>query len=152
MWIDIHPDSPIPIFEQIVAQVIFNIASGGLEVGGLIPSVRELGMRLTVHPNTVAKAFQELERLGVLTARRGRGMEVTTDAVKVCQSRRRNIVGTRICEALREALSSGLTAEEVRRLVEEEISRVNSKKPDNGMASSGVEPLQSRGREEGEQP
>jgi GntR family transcriptional regulator len=121
MWFDIHPDSPIPIFEQIVSQVIFNIASGGLEVGALIPSVRDLGMRLTVHPNTVAKAFQELERLGVLTARRGRGMEVTADAPKISQAQRRDRVGKRIREALREAISSGLTAEEVRRLVEEEI-------------------------------
>ena len=128
MWFDIHPDSPIPIFEQIVSQVIFHIASGGLGVGALIPSVRDLGMRLTVHPNTVAKAFQELERLGVLTARRGRGMEVTADAPKISQAQRRNRVGTRIREALREAVSSGLSAEEVRQLVEDEIGRVNGKK------------------------
>jgi GntR family transcriptional regulator len=128
MWFDIHPDSPIPIFEQIVTQVIFNIASGGLDVGALIPSVRDLGMRLTVHPNTVAKAFQELERLGVLKARRGRGMEVTADALKVCQTRRRDIVGKRIREVLREAVSSGLSADEVRRLVEDEIGRVNGKR------------------------
>jgi GntR family transcriptional regulator len=128
MLFDIDPNSPIPIFEQIVAQVIFNIASGGLEVGALIPSVRELGTRLTVHPNTVAKAFQELERLGVLAARRGRGMEVTPDALKVCQSRRRDIVGKRIRAALREAVSSGLSGEEIRRLVEDEISRSNGKR------------------------
>ncbi len=130
MWFDIHPDAAIPIFEQIVSQVIFNIASGGLEVGALIPSVRDLGMRLTVHPNTVAKAFQELERLGVLTARRGRGMEVTPDALKACQSRRRDIVSKRIREALREAVSSGLSSDEVRRLVEDEIGRVNGKRRD----------------------
>lgn len=130
MLFDIDPHSPIPIFEQIVAQVIFNIASGGLEVGSLIPSVRQLGTRLTVHPNTVAKAFQELERLGILSARRGRGMEVTPDALKICQARRREMVGKRIREALREAVSSGLSAEEVRRLVEEEIGRVNRKHSD----------------------
>ena len=128
MWFDIHPDSPIPIFEQIVSQVIFNIASGGLEVGDLIPSVRDLGMRLTVHPNTVAKAFQELERTGVITARRGRGMEVTPDAPKICQARRRDIVGKRIREALREAVSSGLSGDEIHRLVEEEIGRVNGRR------------------------
>lgn len=128
MWFDIHPDSPIPIFEQIVSQVIFNIASGGLAVGDLIPSVRDLGMRLTVHPNTVAKAFQELERLGVVAARRGRGMEVTPDAPKICQVKRRERVGKRIREALREAVSSGLSAEEIRRHVEEEIGRSNGKR------------------------
>jgi GntR family transcriptional regulator len=127
MLFDIHPKSDIPIFEQIVAQVIFNIATGGLQVGELIPSVRDLGVRLTVHPNTVAKAYQKLERIGVIAARRGRGMEVTPDAPKVCQTERRDIVSKRIREALREAASSGLSPEEVRHLVEDEIGRVNGK-------------------------
>jgi GntR family transcriptional regulator len=128
MLFDIQPKSDTPIFEQIVAQVIFNIASGGLEAGELIPSVRELGTRLTVHPNTVAKAFAELERLGVVTARRGRGMEVTPDADKICQAERRRRVGNRIRETLREAVTSGLSHEEIRRLVEDEISRSNGKR------------------------
>src|SRR5579875_2495246 len=121
MWFDIHPNSPVSICEQIVAQVIFNVASGGLEVGSLIPSVRELGARLMVHPNTVAKAYQELERMGVLTVRRGRGMEVAPDALKLCQAERHNRVRRRIREALREAITSGLPREEVRRLIEEEL-------------------------------
>lgn len=128
MWFDIDPDSPIPIFEQIVSQVIFNIASGGQSVGDLIPSVRELAPRLRIHPNTVAKAYQALERLGVITARRGRGMEVTADAPKICHLQRRQRVGDRIREALREAASSGLSGEEIRRLVEEEIGRPNGKR------------------------
>src|SRR5262249_25188674 len=128
MWFDIDPKSQVPIFEQIVAQVIFNIASSGLKVGDLIPSVRDLGMRLTVHPNTVAKAYQELERLGVVEARRGRGMEVTADAPKICQAQRRERVGKRVREALREAVTSGLSAEEIRRLVEDEIGRINGKR------------------------
>ncbi len=121
MWFDIDPKSAIPLFEQIVSQVIFNIASGGLEVGDLIPSVRKLGSQLTVHPNTVAKAFQELERMGVVAERRGRGMEVTPDAPKICQLQRRQRVGNRIAEALREAMSSGLSPEEIRQLVESVI-------------------------------
>lgn len=128
MWFDIHFQSPIPIFEQIVSQIIFNIASGGLAVGDLIPSVRDLGTRLTVHPNTVAKAYQHLEQFGVITARRGRGMEVTPDAPKICHIERRERVGKRIREALREAMSSGLSAEEIRRLVEDEIGRGTRKR------------------------
>lgn len=128
MWFDIHPDSPIPIFEQIVSQVIFNIASGGLAVGDLIPSVRELGMRLTVNPNTVAKAFAQLERLGVVAARRGRGMEVTPDAPKICHLQRRERVSKRIREALSEAISSGLSADEIHRLVADEIGRSNGRR------------------------
>ena len=128
MWFDIDPKSQIPLFEQIVSQIIFNIASGGLAVGDLIPSVRKLGGQLTVHPNTVAKAFQELERIGVVAERRGRGMEVTPDAPKLCQAQRRRRVGNRIREALREAMSSGLSAEEILQLVEEEIDRGGGKR------------------------
>src|SRR3954447_7498332 len=101
----IEPNSPIPIYEQIVAQIIFGVASGAVPVGELILSVRELAAKLTVHPNTVAQAYQELERRGVVTARRGRGMEVTAEAPRLCQEERREIVRKRIREALREAAS-----------------------------------------------
>jgi GntR family transcriptional regulator len=128
MMFRIRPDSPIPIYEQIVAQVTFGIASGGLEVGTLIPSVRELAQRLLVHPNTVARAFQELERQGVVAARRGRGMEVTPEAPAACRSLRQEIIRGHIREALREAVVSALPAEEVRQLVEEELARANGQR------------------------
>jgi GntR family transcriptional regulator len=127
LFLHIQPDSPVPIYEQIVAQVTFAIASGALEPGTMIPSVRDLAGRLLVHPNTVARAFQELERRGAVAARRGRGMEVTGDAPVTCQAQRREIVRGRIREALREAASSALTPEEIHRLVEEELARVNGK-------------------------
>ena len=121
-------DSPIPLSEQIVSQVIFAIASDALEPGTLIPSVRELGPRILVHPNTVAKAYQELERLGVIVARRGRGMEVTSEAPALCRERRQDIIRQRIREALREAKSSALSAEEIRDLVEDELAQANGKR------------------------
>ena len=124
----IHPDSPIPIYEQIVAQLAFAIASGGLEIGSLIPSVRDLASRLVVHPNTVARAFQELERQGIIIARRGRGMEVTPEAPALCRTLRQQIVRGRIRDALREAAASALPAEEVRRLVDEEFSKANGQR------------------------
>ncbi len=128
MLFHIEPNSSIPIYEQIVAQVIFGVAEGTLRVGELIPSVRELGEKLVVHPNTVAKAYQELERKGVVTTRRGRGMEVTADGAKLCHQERQDIVRKRIREALREAASSALDPDEIRTLVEEELARVNGKK------------------------
>src|SRR5438132_14030571 len=128
MMFRVRHDSPIPIYEQIVTQVTFGIASGGLEVGTLIPSVRELAQRLLVHPNTVARAFQELERQGVVASRRGRGMEVTPEAPAACRKLRQDIVRGRIREALREAASSALPAEDVRLLVEEELARVNGQR------------------------
>ena len=122
---DIDPNSSIPIYEQIVSQVIFKLASGSLGTGELIPSVRELGEKLTVHPNTVARAYQDLERKGVVTPRRGRGMEVTAEAPQLCHSARQEIVRERIRAALREAVSSKMAADDIRRLVEEELARAN---------------------------
>ncbi len=124
---DIHPESSVPIYEQIVAQVIFRIAKGVLEVGELIPGVRELGPQIMVHPNTVAKAYQELERKGVVATRRGKGMEVTAGAPAICRGLRAEMVRGRIREALREAVSSALAAEDIRRLVEEELTRANGR-------------------------
>jgi GntR family transcriptional regulator len=127
MLFTIHPppESTVPIYDQIVTQVIFCVASGTLQAGELIPSVRELAPQILVHPNTVARAYQELERRGVLVARRGRGMEVTAEAPRLCREARQDIVRARIREALREAVSSALPPEEVRRLVDEELVRVN---------------------------
>jgi GntR family transcriptional regulator len=128
MLIDIHPDSPVPIYEQIVSQVLFSIASGSLAVGERVPSVRDLALQLMVNPNTVARAYQKLEERGVLRARRGLGMEVTPEAVAISRELRREIVQGRIREALREAVLSGVPRPDIRRLVEEELNRVNGKR------------------------
>lgn len=125
MLFEVRDGTKVPIFEQIVNQVVFAVASGALEVGELIPSVRDLAVRLRINPNTVARAYQELEKDEVLAARRGLGMEVTADAPGLCKSRRRTIVQGRIREALREAVSSALEPEAIRKLVEEELHRAN---------------------------
>ena len=124
MLFDIHADSTVPIYEQIIAQVIFGIASGDREAGVTMPSVRDLAVRLRVNPNTVARAFQELERSGILESQRGKGMDITPAAPQLCRVRRQEIVGQRIREALREAVSSGLPAQTIRQLVEQELLRL----------------------------
>jgi len=128
MYFSIHPEGPVSIYEQIVAQVIYGVAAGTLEAGTFIPSVRELAQQLLVHPNTVARAFQELERAGVVTPRRGRGMEVTSDAPKACQGLRDELVRSRIRQALREAAGSALGADDIRKIVDEELAAVNGKR------------------------
>ena len=125
MLFRIEPESSIPIYEQIVAQVIFGVAAGSLEVGALILSVRELAEKLTVHPNTVARAYQELERKGVVVARRGKGMEVTPAAPRLCHQERQTILRNRVRDVLREAVSSALPLDDIRKLVEEELTKVN---------------------------
>ena len=125
MIYSIEPKSPLPIYEQIVTQILFAVARGDLEPGNLIPSIRDLAAQLVVHPNTVARAYQELEQKAILETKRGRGMEVTLEAVSICRVQRREIVRSRIREALREAVASALSADEVHGLVEEEWGHLN---------------------------
>src|ERR1700677_2229899 len=132
MFFTINADGPVPIYEQIVAQVIYGIAAGTLQAGTLIPSVRDLAEKLLVHPNTVARAFQELEREGIVTARRGVGMEVTAAAPAACLAKRQDLVRDRIRRALREAAASALAPEDIRRLVDEELASVNGKRRTKG--------------------
>ena len=96
MRIRVRPDSPVPIYEQILSQVVFAVAAGDLAPGELLPSVRDLSAELVVNPNTVARAYQELERDGVIVTRRGVGMEVAAEAPKACRDRRRGIVLARL--------------------------------------------------------
>jgi GntR family transcriptional regulator len=120
MRLNVRPDSPVPIYEQIVAQVVFAVAAGDLPVGELIPSVRDLSQQLIVNANTVARAFMELERMGVLESRRGVGMAVTAEGPKRSRDRRKEIVRGRVRDALREAASAGLTDGDVHSLVDDE--------------------------------
>lgn len=73
MWLHIDPSSGTPIYRQIVDQVRQAVASGVLRAGERLPSVREMAVDLAVNPNTIAKAYQELERDGVIATPRGKG-------------------------------------------------------------------------------
>jgi GntR family transcriptional regulator len=128
MLLSIQPDGPLPIYEQIVTQIVYGVAAGTLAAGSFVPSVRELAEQLLVHPNTVARAFLELERTGVVTPRRGRGMEVTADAPRLCRARRKELVRDRIRQALREAAASALETDDIRAMVEEELAQANGRK------------------------
>ncbi len=123
--LDVEVDSPVPIYEQIIAQLTYAIAAGDLKTGEMIPSVREVSKKLVVNPNTVAKAFQELERQGIVISRRGRGMEVTEQAPEQCEKLTRELVRERLRTALREAVSSRLSSEEIEQILSEELHKLN---------------------------
>jgi GntR family transcriptional regulator len=76
MDLKIDPHGHVPIYLQIVRGVRSAIASGALRPGDALPSLRALGVRLIVNPNTVQRAYDELEREGLIAPRRGVGMFV----------------------------------------------------------------------------
>jgi GntR family transcriptional regulator len=73
MFLKIDPRSSIPIYAQIIDQIKLQSASGKLRQGDRIPTVRDLATDLRINPNTVAKAYRDLEKEGILEGRPGQG-------------------------------------------------------------------------------
>ncbi len=73
MWYYVDPQSGVPIYVQLKEQIKKAVATGLLTEGEQMPSVRELALQLTINPNTVSKAYQELEREGIIQTARGLG-------------------------------------------------------------------------------
>jgi GntR family transcriptional regulator len=73
----VNDDSPMPVYLQLREQVLHALSRGQLKAGDQLPTVREVAVSLTINPNTVNRAYAELERDGLLTSRRGRGTFVS---------------------------------------------------------------------------
>lgn len=119
MFFRIDPDNGVAIYDQIARQVKYAVANGALRAGELVPSVRELAMLLTVNPNTVAKAYRDLQNESVLEAMRGEGLRVARQAVERCRKARQRLLEERISAVATEALQSGLAEEDFFTLVRE---------------------------------
>jgi GntR family transcriptional regulator len=104
--------SPMPVYLQIADLVRRSIAAGVYRPGEAIPSVRALALELTVNPNTVQRAFDELEREGLIRTRKGLGMFVTDRAVSRAQRDSHADVRRTFVDALRAAGAAGMTPEQ----------------------------------------
>ena len=99
----IDPSNGLAIYDQIARQVKFAVAQGALRTGDLVPSVRELAQTLAVNPNTVARAYRELELAGVVTKRRTAGTYVSDTTSPLARRERLKILTERIDALLAEA-------------------------------------------------
>ena len=119
MFFEINPTNGVAIFEQIARQVKYAVANGALRAGELVPSVRELATKLAVNPNTVARAYRDLQADGFLEPLRGEGLRVTKQAVERSRKHRTKLLHERIRLVVVEAKQSGITEEEFYALVNE---------------------------------
>jgi GntR family transcriptional regulator len=122
MFFRIESSNGLAIYEQIVRQVKFAVAGEALQAGDLVPSVRELSRNLAVNPNTVARAYRELQVQGVLAPVRGTGLEVTPQAAKHCAAERVSLIRERLRSVLVEARRSRLELDEIRTIIDEELA------------------------------
>ena len=119
MFFRIDPGNGVAIYDQIGRQVVYAVAKDSLRPGDLVPSVRELAVTLAVNPNTVAKAYRDLQNDGVLESLRGEGLRVTKQAGERCRKSRQKLLVERMQGIVMEAQQSGLTEEEFFKLVDE---------------------------------
>ena len=117
MDIHISPHDGVPIYLQIVNQVKYLVASGRLAPGEELPAIRILALQLQVNPNTVARAYRELEVAGVVEKRRTAGTYVSDAGSRLARRERLKIVAERIDALLAEARSLGIGTDEVIDLV-----------------------------------
>lgn len=113
----VDPESPVPIFRQIVDGLRAAISRGALESGGLLPSVRALAEELGVNPNTVHRAFGELEREGLVTAERGRGMVIRDGTRPSAKANGEEAVLLRLADAVRHARAVGVNDQQFKSLL-----------------------------------
>ena len=118
MFIQIDFGNAMPIYSQIVVQVKYLIATGAIQEGELIPSVRELAKTLTINPLTVSRAYRLLQEDHLLEARRGLGLAVVAGAAEKCRDERVTIFESRLKQIFNEAIQSRLDIQEIRMIVE----------------------------------
>jgi GntR family transcriptional regulator len=112
MLIVVDPSSGVPVFRQVMDQVRFHIASGLLTAGDELPPTRSLSAELGVNPMTISKAYNLLERDGVLERRPGRPLvvkELTTDAL---DSEKLDQLRAHLADGVRAAKQLGVTPDE----------------------------------------
>jgi GntR family transcriptional regulator len=111
--IHISPRDGVPIYLQIVNQVKYLVASGRLAPGAEMPPIRTLAEQLTVNPNTVARAYRELETAGIVEKRRTAGTFVSDGGSPLARRERMKILAERIDALLAEARQMNVSSDEI---------------------------------------
>src|SRR3954466_9639269 len=122
MVIRFNPSSGVPIYLQIAEQIRHSIEIGALVEEDQLPAIRTLGEELVVSPNTVVKAYDDLEKQGLIRLRHGAGAYVEKDNLGKLRLRRFREASAVVKETVRKLRSMGLSYEESRRLLEAEWS------------------------------
>ena len=137
MQIHISPNDGVPIYLQIVNQVKYLVASGRLAPGEEIPPIRVLAQQLLVNPNTVARAYLELERAGVVAKRQGSGTYVSEAGSPLARRERMKILTQRADTMLAEARHMNVELDEVLKLLRERHGILTRSKESALRESSG---------------
>jgi len=117
--LDLH--SGVPVYRQLIDQVRAGMASGALSSGDQLPTVRQLAVDLAINPNTVLRAYRELELGGLLETQQGTGTFITQKKPRRDDVERERQLNQLVGEFLARAGAAGFTAEELLKQLRELI-------------------------------
>jgi GntR family transcriptional regulator len=130
MRLNISPSDGVPIYLQIVNQIKYLVASGRLAPEDELPPIRTLAEQLVVNPNTVARAYRELEMAGIVYKRRTAGTFVSDAGSPLARTEQLRILSQRADALLVEARQMGFDAEEVIDLIRERLAALADPEPE----------------------
>lgn len=119
MQLHVSPSDGVPIYQQVVNQIKYLVASGRLKQGEQLLPVRKLAEQLIVNPNTVARAYRELESDGVVESRRGSGVFVSEGVSPLAKREQNRILSERVDTLLAEAAHLNVDLDAVIKLVQQ---------------------------------
>ncbi len=124
LWLEVDQRSGVPIYVQLVDGVRHALGVGTLRPGDRLPTVRGLAEELTVAPNTVVKAYRELQRAGLIESRPGVGTVVVADSGEAVREQQVEALHERVGVLVRDAVGLGIKEDDLWERFEQEFERV----------------------------
>ncbi|MGJ9383614.1 GntR family transcriptional regulator [Salipaludibacillus sp. CF4.18] len=119
MYFEIDPKKSIPLYEQVIQQVKELCARGLLKPNEKLPSVRDLSSQMLINPNTVSKAYQELERQGIIITIRGRGTFISEGLTEYIDPKKTERIQQALKDVIIDSHFAGVSEIELKRWTEE---------------------------------
>jgi len=127
LWIQISAGSNEPIYMQIVSQISEAIAKGEISAGQKLPAVRKLAAELVINPNTVARAYSELEQAGLITTKTGSGTFVNDPKLRTFDAANINILAERMDSIVARGINLGINTPELAAMFRDRVERFINK-------------------------
>ena len=115
--------SRVPVYEQLIKQVEDQVLKGIMKEGDKMPSVRSLSMELSTNPNTIQKAYMELDRRGILVSVPGKGSFISVEALKIVGNQSKEKLSD-LKEIVRKLAYAGGSKSEITDMIEEVYKRI----------------------------
>lgn len=123
IWLHVNIRSGVPIYVQLIEQIQHALEVGTLSPGDALPSVRELASELSIAPNTIVKAYNELQRMGLIESRAGKGTVVLGEVEDTIRARQQEALVERLRAVVHDASKLGMSTEELQIQFEQAVQQ-----------------------------